>query len=81
MILSSYLTIRGTFHTAFFLTTHKPTRSGHFLVLHRYLLIQKLKKTSTYAGQRTIDNAIHTMSLQQGEVMVKGAGSGRDATL
>ena len=38
-------------------------------------------KTSTYAGQRTTDNAIHTMSLQQGEVMVKGAGSGRDATL
>uniref|UniRef100_I1Q6C8 DNA-directed RNA polymerase n=1 Tax=Oryza glaberrima TaxID=4538 RepID=I1Q6C8_ORYGL len=39
------------------------------------------RKASPYAGQRTAVDAIRTVGLQRAEVMVKGAGSGRDAAL
>uniref|UniRef100_A0A452YMF7 DNA-directed RNA polymerase n=2 Tax=Triticinae TaxID=1648030 RepID=A0A452YMF7_AEGTS len=39
------------------------------------------RKASPYAGQRTGVDAIRTVGLQRAEVMVKGAGSGRDAAL
>ncbi|KAG2586577.1 hypothetical protein PVAP13_5NG586943, partial [Panicum virgatum] len=39
------------------------------------------RKASPYAGQRTTVDAIRTVGLQRAEVMVKGAGSGRDAAL
>ncbi|KAG2580933.1 hypothetical protein PVAP13_6KG147604, partial [Panicum virgatum] len=39
------------------------------------------RKASPYAGQKTAVDAIRTVGLQRAEVMVKGAGSGRDAAL
>ncbi|VAH12930.1 unnamed protein product [Triticum turgidum subsp. durum] len=39
------------------------------------------RKASPYASQRTAVDAIRTVGLQRAEVMVKGAGSGRDAAL
>ena len=39
------------------------------------------RKASPNAGQRTAVDAIRTMGLQRAEVMVKGAGSGRDAVV
>ncbi|KAI4995803.1 hypothetical protein ZWY2020_037891, partial [Hordeum vulgare] len=39
------------------------------------------RKASPYAGQRTKVDDIRTLGLQSAEVMVKGAGSGRDAAL
>uniref|UniRef100_A0A453QYZ1 Ribosomal protein S11 n=1 Tax=Aegilops tauschii subsp. strangulata TaxID=200361 RepID=A0A453QYZ1_AEGTS len=41
---------------------------------------KSVRKASPYADQRTAVYAIRTVGLQRAE-MVKGAGSGRDATL
>ncbi|KAL2924086.1 30S ribosomal protein S11 chloroplastic [Bienertia sinuspersici] len=55
-----------------------------FLAFCRYLWIQRQKRGTPFAAQIAVGNTIRTVveqGMRRAEVMIKGAGLGRDAAL